>query len=693
MTMNDIQTKLRKANRKNYVLYLFCNFTALLLISAYSALMFSPTVLEVLPEGGDSRKMVNMIFVMTIVGCVVFTVYAASLFFRMKSKEIGIFLALGASQRRLMPMVIHEAVYLSVISALVGAALGIPFAAGIWQLFRFFIVNTEEMKLRLNYASLTVPLILMVVVIGAAVWTGRCQLKKSNIMDVISQEHKNEPVKELKRWCGPVGILLLVIGGVTGYFSSTVYMALFSAYPPAWINLAYLPALIGLYLVLLHTVVHGWGRKKNQYKKIIAHSMMKFQGKQTVNNMLVVTVLIAGGSFGLSFLPTNYIGMNMDAASRPYEYMYHYPDGQSVPKEAEVHALAEKYDRDIAEWKEAPYIALGMDAQEQVMEDENKYHYEYTQFASEGNFLAESSYEYLTGETIEIPEGTYQTIGTGETANYFSNAEATLLTNMETRETLPIQCTGELPYPLLSKGGMFYVISDKDFAALSQGGTEEWKGIVTFFNLKGEDSYAFAKELYSKFVEGMDEKWLKTIWPDRVQKVGMEEKGRAYEEAEGFIYDDKDSTNFKMYWPYVPQFQIMDKTDSVKNLAVFFMMFLFIAIVCYMAAMIICYTRCMTIAINNRYVFEDLARLGASPDYLKKEIKRQSGSVFAVPTVVGMLMICGLTTLIFYANDGVLTNREIAALIAFIGMMLLLGAIIYCVYRQTVAKMYQILIG
>lgn len=693
MTMNDIQTKLRKANRKNYVLYLFCNFTALLLISAYSALMFSPTVLEVLPEGGDSRKMVNMIFVMTIVGCVVFTIYAARLFFRMKSREIGVFLALGASRKRLMPMVIHETVYLSVISALIGAALGIPFAAGIWQLFRLLIVNTEEMKLRLDYTSLMIPLVLMIVVIGAAVWTGSRQLKKSNILEVISQEHKNEPLKELKRWCGPVGILLLVLGGVAGYFSSTVYMALFSAYPPVWINVVYLPALIGLYLVLLHTVVHGWGRKKDQYKKIISRSMMKFQGRQTVNNMLVVTVLIAGGSFGLSFLPTNYIGMNMDAANRPYEYVYHYPEGESVPKEAEVRVLAEEYDRDIAEWKEASYVALGMDAQEQVMDDENKYHYEYTQFASEGNFLAESSYEYLTGETIEIPEGTYQTIGTGETENYFSNSEATLLTNMETRETLPIQCTGELPYPLLSKGGLFYVMNDNDFAALSQGATEEWKGIVTFFNLKGEDSYAFAKELYFRFVEGMDEKWLKTIWPDRVQQVGMEEKGRSYEVAEGFNHDDKDSTNFKIYWPYVPQFQIIDKTDSVKNFAVFFMMFLFIAIVCYLAAMIICYTRCMTIAINNRYVFEDLARLGASPDYLKKEIKRQSGSVFAVPTAIGMVAICGLTTLIFYANDGVVTNRESIALFAFIGVMFVIGAIIYCVYRQTVAKMYQILIG
>ena len=41
--------------------------------------------------------------------------------------------------------------------------------------------------------------------------------------------------------------------------------------------------------------------KKNPYKTLISRSMMKFQGRQTVNNLLVSTVLIAGGLFRTSF--------------------------------------------------------------------------------------------------------------------------------------------------------------------------------------------------------------------------------------------------------------------------------------------------------------------------------------------------------------------------------------------------------
>ena len=54
-----------------------CCFFSVLLITAYGIMMRSPTILAVLPEGGDSRKQVMMIFVLAVIGCAVFTVYAA----------------------------------------------------------------------------------------------------------------------------------------------------------------------------------------------------------------------------------------------------------------------------------------------------------------------------------------------------------------------------------------------------------------------------------------------------------------------------------------------------------------------------------------------------------------------------------------------------------------------------------------
>lgn len=102
MNMKDIERKLRHVGYKQAKLY-FCNLIALMIITAYILLMKSPTILTILPEGGDSRRQMYMIFALTLFGCVVFTIYSASLFFRKKTRQIGILMALGASKKQLIP--------------------------------------------------------------------------------------------------------------------------------------------------------------------------------------------------------------------------------------------------------------------------------------------------------------------------------------------------------------------------------------------------------------------------------------------------------------------------------------------------------------------------------------------------------------------------------------------------------------
>ena len=51
MTMKLLEKKLQKADQKQAALYLFCNFVSLMIITAYSAMILSPTVLII---GGKS---------------------------------------------------------------------------------------------------------------------------------------------------------------------------------------------------------------------------------------------------------------------------------------------------------------------------------------------------------------------------------------------------------------------------------------------------------------------------------------------------------------------------------------------------------------------------------------------------------------------------------------------------------------
>ena len=117
------------------------------------------------------------------------------------------------------------------------------------------------------------------------------------------------------------------------------------------------------------------------------------------------------------------------------------------------------------------------------------------------------------------------------------------------------------------------------------------------------------------------------------------------------------------------------------------MMFLFISIICTLAALIISYTRCMTITLNNRYVFDDLRRLGASPAYLLREVKSQAGTVFRMPCFVGMTAMYLLYVMLMFGNDGQIVPGELAGLGACLVILFVMAGIFYVVYRMTVRNM------
>ncbi len=689
--MKQMEQKLQKADRKQSRLYLFCNFMALMIISAYSALMLSPTVQKVFPKGGDSAKQMYMIFVMTLVGCVVFTIYALGLFFRHKSGQLGVLMALGASRRRLAPGLYQEVIFLSGVSAIAGTAAGFPFVQVIWQSFRLFLVDSSDMVLMFDFRCLFVSLLFLLFVVGFACLTAWRYLKKTNIMEVIREEHINEPVKELGRWCGPVGVLVLLAGAVMGYQAPSAWHVWFSAYPPAWAGVFYAPVFPGLYMVMLHTVVHGWkSHRKNPYKNIISRSMMKFQGRQTVNNMLVITLLVAGGCFAIFYVPTNAISSLIHYASQPFDYFYNYQADQKVPDREEVEALGREYGLSFKDWKACGYVTLGIGGDAMIEEEDGRsYHIEYVEMKSEATVLSEDAYRELTGQEVDVEPGTYFNLTNEEETALFTNESAREFTNMVTRTQLATQFAGYLYFDLLLDVDRdCCVLDNEDYALISGGLTDDWRGQFVRFNVDGEDSYPFANAFYHRFVSSFDASCERPSYYDRVQKIRENEEGKVYwgdtDDMTTISYDMSDSFMFRTFWVYQPDFRILNQNDYARNMGVMFMMFLFIFLVCMITAMVVCYTRCQSIAINNRYIFDDLKKLGASPAFLDREVRSQCGSVFKVPSLVGTSAMFLLFTMILYANDGRIIGAEWAAMGVCLCITVAIGGVIYAVYRSAV---------
>ena len=519
-------------------------------------------------------------------------------------------------------------------------------------------------------------------------------MKRTNILDVIQEEHQNEPVKELGRWCGPVGIVLILAGAVAGYEGPTVYINVFHRYPSPFLNLLYAPAFAGLYMVMLHTVVNGWtSRRKNPWKNIIARSMMKFQGKQTVNSLLVTTVLVAGGCFGIFYLPMLHTGLSMGSESRTYDYSWFWPSDQSLPSEEEIYSLAEKHDFQIKDWRQCSYLSLACDNNMQILNPDNTLSYQHFDIADECHALSESTYNQITGQNISLDPGFFYAVTNEEETAYDTVENATLFTNMTTRKELPVTCKSFVHFEDVASHGTA-VLDDNDYEKISQGLAPEWTGSMIWFNSEGKDSYAFAQELFVKIVNSYDDQHFSNSYYDPVQYVMTEGYTNNYYGSTYTVSPEErqvdrtniNSSDFRMYWNYIPQFRIMDAQDQLKTFGVF-MTFLFIAIICITAALVIAYTRCQTIALNNAYVFSDLMRLGASPAFLGRELQRQAGPVFKIPAISGMSLMILLYFMILLANDGLLTKSEILGFAMCLEVAAVIALIIYAVFRRTLRSL------
>lgn len=701
---SEVYGVLRRKNKSRYALLAGCSFFSVLLITAYSCMMRSPTILSVLPEGGDSRKQVMMVFVLAVVGCAVFTAYAAGLFFRQKSRETGVFLALGAARRQLQAEMGKELAVLSLLSCAAGALLGGPLAWGVWQIFRLFLVDSQEMALTFDPKAYLLALLFAGYVMAVLFWMGNRAVRRTNIMDVVQESHRSEPIREVKPWYGRMGILLVVTGALAGYLMPGFFVNVLCWYPPSAVSAVfYLPALVGIYMILLHTVVNGWRRGK-RYQNIITTSMMKFQGRQTVRNMLVMTLLIAGAYFAAFYSPMLSSSSAYSFSSRPVDFEYHMRSDQEQISRQEVETLAQEYGVEITSWAQVEAASLGGDGTVSIERNNGvlgvTYTTEYREIASGGTFFSESAWNALTGQTVDLAPGTCANVLDDEGGgDYLSGCDVTIVTNMVTGESLNVVPAQPLRFTMLLG---CYVLDDGDYAAITRGLTDDWKQTYVCFNVADvQASYPFADALFHEIVSRSGpEAEVFDAWDPVSRQLQIAEKGSYnYDDPEYLKandltvidYDQCDTSDFRNYWLYMPQFRVLDQNDFVTTMAVFLMLFIFIALICFAAVVVIAFTRCMTLALTNARVYDDLRHLGASNAYLFQTVRGQVSRVFLVPAVVGTAVISAFYGMILYFNDNRFTPGEFAGMGTCAAVILVLSAVLYGVYLFTRRRVCRIL--
>ncbi len=148
-----------------------------------------------------------------------------------------------------------------------------------------------------------------------------------------------------------------------------------------------------------------------------------------------------------------------------------------------------------------------------------------------------------------------------------------------------------------------YVISDADYAELRQDLPENMIVKNILFNVEDLDaSYAFARELYKQYCSRASEDMLKlTGYDEHQEEIALAEDGY-YGYADPVTPNPEHSEEY-CDWKYTPSFKILSINNGFISFGIFYMLFVYVAVICLAAVAVISYTRCMTVAVKNKQVF------------------------------------------------------------------------------------------
>lgn len=694
--MNKIYKKLRKNTKGQYYLLSFCVFLSVLLVTSFSLMYFGPTVQAFLPEGGDTRKMASLLLGVTAVGCFVFTVYASGLFFRFKAREYGILMALGTEKRQLKGLLFKELSVVTALSSFLGLLVSVPASFLIWKLFELFIISNEQMTYRFGVVGFFPGILLACILAGVLGLAGRRFINRSDIMEILRTQQKTEMVKEIKSWTFPVGVVLTILGILLGAGLPQIAARVFGIGLPGIVNLFYLLSLVGIYFILLSAVAQSRTKKnrKKYYGNLVSISLMRFTAKATTKNMCVMTLLIFVCGFS-AFYGMQYVlaGGGIDTENSK-DFSLHYPVAEDQIGKEEIYDTAASYKIEVTDFTENVASNLVVSYRAKDFDEETSRYIEvYKDKEMAALFVSESDFEKLSGQDLAVEPGAYQTVTTTDYNGFFEYEDGLQeVMNPNTGEIYPLTYGGSVESDILAPFSepFAYVVGDEEYRKMTEGLDDAYKeNIISFNAVNVEESYDFAKDLLAQYVErATDLSNHMGYWNIWAQKM-------ADEAGEEYDYGDKinmtiDNNMLLGDWKYAPQFNIVTAQDRMQLISVYVMLSLYIFIISLSAVSVMAYVRSISVATDNKGLFESLTKLGADTRYKKNILKKQIARIVQYPGVIGCVLGFVFAFVMNFMNDGMINGVEAKALTILAGMLLGMGMILYAVYKYAMYKAEKI---
>lgn len=675
MTLNDISRKLFKNNRKQYGLFFFSIVFSIAMTGAYGVLQYSPTVTNVLVDGGSTQTISQAMFFGSMLGIIVFLVYADSIFLKYKSREIGIFLSLGIDRRSVQKIIVKEYTLLFQIAALLGLILSVPLAYLCWTLLNLFL-ETKETAFSIGYTGLGIAVIFSLLNWLILRTINRRYIKTVDILKIINTSDENEATKNGRLFLLILGALL-VPAGIIAFFTlqnlGGILNTLF-----AFIGLA--GAVWGVYLLIIQCASIGDILKKYNdkayYKNMVFYNLLKQKIRQYTRSIFVATLLITFTIFGIGFIAAGFIDGYNVALNEPYDYTinatYEHP-----MTEKRLGEIAEESNVTITDIKCMDCLLLGV----QNTYKNGEHDWSSRIIVSEDNFNA------LSGTSISVPKGSY-TMYYDSSMKYKLNAfsaDSSLFYNPTTEQEFTLTqnepiCRDGL-FNTRSIFSSFLILNDEDYRVIAASITDEYKAVSYMVNVENWPSTADFQNNILETVISDNDGVIFTNWHNSATfaKTGSQAEYLPFEGNE---------TKIARLWSLYPLSKLSSTTTQFEAFATYLMLMLFIAIVAFVSAVMVIGLKLVSTIWDDTEVYDDLRRLGMKRKKIKGLISKQMLFVYFIPTVLGCIIGAFTTYRIMLVSDVIYIGKTMQLVGCVCCLVVIIQMAIFFILRSRVMRNY-----
>lgn len=360
----------------------------------------------------------------------------------------------------------------------------------------------------------------------------------------------------------------------------------------------------------------------------------------------------------------------------------------------EIYNTASSYGIEVEDFTENVAINLVVSYRAKDFNEEtNRYIDVYRDKESAALFVSESDFEKMSRQEIDVEPGTYQTVTITDYTGFFEYEDGLKeAMNPDTGKTYSLTYGGSVESDVLAPFSepFAYVVCDEEYQIMTEGIQDMYKeNIISFNAVNVEESYDFAKDLLAQYVE------CATDLSNHMRYWNIWAQKKADETGEEYSYGDKiDMTmNNNMLldnWKYAPQFNIITMQDRMQLISVYVMLSLYIFIISLTAVSVMAYVRSISVATDNKGLFESLTKLGADAAYKRKVLKKQIARIVQYPGIMGCVLGFVFAFVMILMNDGRIVELEVKALFVLAAILMGIGIILYAVYKYAMYRAEKI---